>query len=121
MKTAMYAFVISLAATNVAIAQGDMKGMEMKGMDMKGMDQGSTSEAAKEQTVHAATGVVKKVDPKDNTVTLAHEPVKSLGWSAMTMTFKVKEKALLDKLTVGKKADVQFVQQGKDYIVTSVK
>lgn len=117
MKTAaIYALVIGLGAAGAAIAQGDMKGM-----DMKGMDQGAMSKEGKKQTTHTATGVVKKVDPKENTVTMDHDPVKSLGWPAMTMTFKVKDKALLDKLAVEKKADVQFVQQGKDYVVTSVK
>jgi Cu(I)/Ag(I) efflux system periplasmic protein CusF len=75
------------------------------------------------QTVaaHQATGVVKKVDPKAGTVTLAHDPVKSLKWPAMTMGFTVKDKALLDKLQPGKKVEFEFLQQGKDYVITGVK
>ena len=73
------------------------------------------------QAAHTATGVVKKVDAKTGTVTLAHDPVKSLNWSAMTMGFTVKDKMLLDKLAVGKKVEFEFVQQGKDYVITSVK
>jgi len=92
----------------------------MKGMDMKGMDMGKKP-AAGAQATHKATGVVKKVDPKAGTVTLAHDPVKSLNWSAMTMSFTVKDKALLDKLAIDKKAEIEFVQQGKDYVITSVK
>jgi Cu(I)/Ag(I) efflux system protein CusF len=65
--------------------------------------------------------VVKKVDAKTGTVTLAHDPVKSLNWSAMTMGFMVKDKMLLDKLAVGKKVEIEFVQRGKDYVITSVK
>ena len=70
---------------------------------------------------HQATGTVKKVDPAKGVVTLAHEPVKSLKWPAMTMGFTVKDKALLDKLQPGKKVEFEFVQQGKDYVVTGVK
>jgi Cu(I)/Ag(I) efflux system protein CusF len=70
---------------------------------------------------HKATGVVKKVDPKAGSVTLAHDPVKSLNWPAMTMGFQVKDKMLLDKLAVGKKIEFEFVQQGKDYVITLVK
>ena len=70
---------------------------------------------------HQATGVVKKVDAKAGTVTLAHDPVKSLKWPAMTMPFTVKDKALLDKLQAGKKVQFEFVQQGKDYVITSIK
>jgi len=88
--------------------------------DMKGMDMGKKP-AAGAQTAHKATGVVKKVDPKAGTVTLAHDPVKSLNWPAMTMGFTVKDKALLDKLQAGKKVEFDFVQQGKDYVITTVK
>lgn len=36
------------------------------------------------------------------------------------MTFKVKHKAMIDKLAANKKVDVGFVQEGTDYVVTSV-
>ena len=98
----------------------DMKDMDMKGMDMKGMDMGKQPAAGAEAT-HKATGVVKKVDPKSGTATLAHDPIKSLNWSAMTMTFAVKDKAMLDKLQPGKMVEVEFMQQGKDYVITGVK
>ena len=97
--------------------QGDMKGMDMKGMEMKGMESGEKAQGA----VHKAVGVVKNIDPKAGTVTLAHDPVKSLNWPAMSMGFQVKDKMLLDKLAVDKKVEVEFVQQGKDYVITSVK
>ena len=96
---------------------GDMKGMDMKGMDMKGMDSGEKTQG----TVHNAVGVVKNVDPAKSTVTLSHDPVKSLNWPAMTMGFTVKDKTLLDKLAVDKKVEFEFVQQGKDNVITSVK
>ena len=70
---------------------------------------------------HQATGIVKKVDAKAGLVTLAHEPVKSLNWPAMTMGFQVKDKMLFDKLTVGKKVDFEFVQGSAGYVVTGVK
>jgi len=116
---------LSIAIPAVSHAQsGDMKGMDMKdmhkGMDMQGMDMGKKP-AAGAQTTHKATGVIKKVDPKAGIVTLAHDPVKSLNWPAMTMGFTVKDKALLDKLQAGKKVEFDFVQQGKDYVITTVK
>ena len=101
---------------------GGMKGMDMKDMDMKGMDMKGTETGKKAQdTVHKAVGVVKKTDPAKGTVTLAHEPIKSLNWSAMTMSFVVKDKALFDKLAADKKVEFEFVQQGKDYLITVVK
>jgi len=102
---------LSIAVPAVSHAQaGGTKGTDM-----------SKKPVAETQAAHKATGVVKKVDPKSGSVTLAHDPVKSLNWPAMTMGFQVKDKALLDKLQPGKKIEFEFVQQGKDYVVTAVK
>ena len=88
-----------------------MKGMDMKDMDakkcqdmMKGMDAKGTAKSA----AHEADAVVKEFDAVQGKVTLAHGPVKSLGWPAMTMAFGVKDKALYDKLAVGAKVHVGF-------------
>ncbi|MEA3195168.1 MAG: Cu(I)/Ag(I) efflux system periplasmic protein CusF [Betaproteobacteria bacterium] len=102
-------FVILLSAP--ALAQ--MKGMDMKGMDMK--------TDKKDGTTHKAKGVVTRVDSAKDTVTIKHEPIASMNWPTMTMVFKVKDKAMLEKLKKDQKIDFEFVQQGKDYVVTSVK
>ena len=101
-----------------------MKGMDMKDMDakkcqdmMKGMDAKGTAKSA----AHEADAVVKEFDAVQGKVTLAHGPVKSLGWPAMTMAFGVKDKALYDKLAVGAKVHVGFKKEGDGYVVTSVK
>jgi len=87
-------------------------------MDHQKMD---TKAATKESAVHKATGVVKSVDRAKGAATLAHDPVASLKWPAMTMSFAVKDKALLDKLQPGRKTEFEFVQQGKEYVITGVK
>ena len=76
---------------------------------------------AQTAAAHQATGVVKSVDRTKSAVTLAHDPVKSLNWPAMTMGFTVKDKALLDTLQPGRKIEFAFVQEGKNYVITSVK
>lgn len=122
---------LALSASSLAFAHtGAMKDMDMKDMDakqcmemmdmMKNMDQKTTGKAAKGAT-HQAVAVVKNVDAASGKVTLAHEPVKSLNWPAMTMAFAVKDKALLEKLTVGNKVDVEFKKQDRDYVITKVK
>ncbi|HCY62234.1 MAG TPA: hypothetical protein DHV59_05270 [Oxalobacteraceae bacterium] len=104
-----------------------MKGKDMKDMDMQkcqdmmhGMGNKQQSKSDKAMT-HSATAVVKAVDAANGKVTLAHGPVKSLNWPAMTMGFAVKDKALLDKLAVGKKINVEIMKEGSDYVVTAVK
>jgi Cu/Ag efflux protein CusF len=105
----------------------DMAGMDMKDMDhqkcmdmMKGADKKHATKASKTQS-HQADAVVKAVDPSKGKVTLEHEPVKTLGWPAMTMGFAVKDKALFDKLAVGSKVHVEFKKDKNDYVVTAVK
>ena len=116
MKLSIAILAVALSAPVAAYAQGAMGGMDTKGMDQKSMPMGT-----KGQTAYEASGTVKKLDKTKGTVTLAHGPVKELKWSSMTMTFGVRDKSMLDKLAAGKKVDFEFVQQGKDYVVTRVK
>ena len=106
--------ILGLAAGALAQAQG-MKGMEDMHKDMPGMQHGSQA------AVHEATGTVSKVDRERSRVTIKHGAVKSLDWPAMTMTFAVRDKALLEKLQPDRKVDFQFVQEGKSYVITGVK
>ena len=110
---ALALFVVA-AAGSANAQSGGMKGMDMKDMPMKGMDKKDAKDA-----VHKATGTVTKVD-KDK-VTIKHGPVPTINWPSMTMAFKVKDKALMDKLGKDKKVDFEFKQEGNDYIVTAVK
>lgn len=93
-----------------------MKGMDskddMKDMPMDGKMSGKT---------HHAVGTVKSMDMARGTVTIAHGPVKSLKWGAMTMTFGVKDKMMLDKMAEGKKVEVDFVEAGSDYTIVKVR
>ena len=123
MKSFAVATAVALAFTGgAALAQsGSMKGMDMSG-DTKGMDMNKKSmKADKGQMTHKAVGIVKKVDAKAGTVTIDHEPVKSMNWPKMTMAFQVKDKAMLDKLGAGKKVEFEFEARGKDHVMTNVK
>jgi Cu(I)/Ag(I) efflux system protein CusF len=70
---------------------------------------------------HRVIGTVKKVDASAKTVTLDHEPVKSLSWPAMTMTFTVDDPAGMSRLKPGARVEVVVVQRGNDYVVTGVR
>ena len=107
--------VLALCAAMVPFvhAQG------MGGMEMKGTDTGKDKKS--EVKTHKGTGTVKKVDSAGGKVTIAHGPIPTIKWPAMNMTFAVKDKALLGKLSQDKKVEFEFVQQGSDYVITSVK
>ena len=87
-----------------------LAGAQMKGMDMKA--DGKT---------HKASGKVTRVDKAGGSITIAHGPVASMSWPAMTMSFKVKDKAMLDKVKGGDQVDFSFVQSGKDHTITEIK
>ncbi len=107
--------VCGLALAAGVHAQG-MKGMEdmHKDMPMKGMQH-------EQSTVHKASGTVTKVDREKSRVTIKHGAVATLDWPAMSMAFAVKDRALLENLQPGRKVEFQFVQQGKDYVITEAK
>jgi Cu(I)/Ag(I) efflux system protein CusF len=46
-------------------------------------------------------GVVRSIDARANTVTIAHGPIAALGWPAMTMAFSVHAAEMLDGVAVG--------------------
>lgn len=66
-------------------------------------DQGSSQLASMSQ------GEVRKVDKSAKKITLKHGELKNLGMPAMTMVFRVKNDAMLDKVKVGDK--VRFVAE----------
>ena len=112
------ALVVALAlGTGGVLAQQKMDDMPMKDMPMKDMPMGGPSQ----DQSHQASGTVKKIDAAKGTVTFAHGPVSSLDWPAMTMGFRVKDKALLEGLAVGKEVVFEFVKEGADYVVTDVR
>lgn len=111
--------VLSMSGIALAAQSGDNKGMDMKGMHST-MDR-TAQAASRSAATHKATATVTAVDLGQGTVTLAHGPVPTLKWPAMTMRFAVKDKSLFDQLSVGKKVDVELVQKGSEYMITSVK
>jgi Cu(I)/Ag(I) efflux system protein CusF len=119
MKLAIATAVLSVFSAFAAAQSGGMKGMDMQ--DHKGMDMTMEKKKKGAGTVHTASGKVTKVDAASSSVTIAHEPVASMNWPAMTMTFKVKDKKMLDKAKSGEKVEFSFVQSGKDYTITDIK
>jgi Cu(I)/Ag(I) efflux system membrane fusion protein len=55
--------------------------------------------------VHKAKGMVQAIDAKAGTVEIEHGPIASLKWPAMTMEFKVRDKALLAGIAKGQEVE----------------
>ena len=65
-------------------------------------------------------GMVKSVDTRAGTMTIAHGPIPGVGWPAMTMTFKVAP-AVLKGLAPGKKIAFDLSVTDRAAVVTRVK
>ncbi len=67
-----------------------------------------------------AEGEVRKVDAKAKTITLKHGPIASVDMGPMTMTFPVKDPALLAKVKAGDKVRFSAEKSGSDIVVTAI-
>lgn len=67
-----------------------------------------------------ADGEVKKIDKDAGKVTIKHGPIESLNMPAMTMVFRVKEPAMLDKMKEGEKIKFTAEKISGAFTVTKV-
>ena len=76
-------------------------------------------EAQKEtaQVSHQGIGKVVSVNREKSRIKLAHEPIKSLGWSSMKMDFIVTDASLLDGLKAGDAVQFELGQSKPDDLV----
>ena len=65
-----------------------------------------------------ADGEVKKVDKSAGKVTIKHGPLEALDMPPMTMVFRVKDPAMLDKMKAGDKIRFKPEKVGGNYTVT---
>lgn len=105
--------ILSFSTTSI-LAEQKMNHADMKNMDPK-------VDTLVQQITHSTTGTVTKVDTSSKKVTLAHEPVESLSWPAMTMGFSVKDEAILKKLKVGETVEFEFMKAERGYVITGIK
>ena len=82
---------------------------------------GTAPTAGTTPATHRGEGTVMAVDPAHASVTLAHGPIASLKWPAMTMDFKVKDAALLRTLKPGQKIVFDMVgEAGGEYVIIRI-
>ena len=69
----------------------------------------------------AINGEVRKIDEAAGKITLKHGPIKNLGMDqGMTMTFRVKDPAMLKEVKVGDKVEFEAENTGSGYAVTKI-
>lgn len=70
---------------------------------------------------HDGKGKINSMDAKAGKINLTHEPIASLGWSAMTMDFTVLNKSILNNLKPGQKVTFKLVEAHKgQYVISEI-
>ena len=72
-------------------------------------------------TAIPATGAVKSVEAAAGKVVIAHDPIPALKWPAMTMDFRLADKALASKIKIGDKVKFTLTPGDKgSYTITTI-
>ena len=67
------------------------------------------------------TGEVRKIDKAQGRITLQHAEIRHLDMPAMTMVFRVRDKAWLDTLAVGDRIVFEVEKLDGQYVVTAIR
>lgn len=71
--------------------------------------------------VHKGQGTVKRIDEKSGKINLAHGPIASLKWPAMTMDFQVRDAAVLKGVAPGQNVEFDIAQTGpSQFVITRI-
>lgn len=81
---------------------------------------GKPSAAAAAVKTGNGMGTITAIDTKGRTVTIKHGPIPSIGWPAMTMTFRASPPALLKGLRSGQRVAFTARATGMAAEVTAI-
>lgn len=103
-------------------------GQASKPGETKAMDHHKLGKKLEESNAPAAsgdvqaTGQVVSVDAAKNSIKIKHDPIKSLGWPVMTMTFTAESGVDLSGVKAGDAVTFTLKPQGKDdYVINGLK
>lgn len=112
------AFGLGTAAYAAGGMKMDMSGNAGGNMSMNmGMNMGSTKSAAPTDTA-LADGVIQKVDRQAGMVTLQHGELKNVGMPPMTMAYKAKDAAMVNRAKEGEKVRFRLEDINGTYTIT---
>ena len=83
-------------------------------------DQHEHGQHAASAAADTVDGEVRKVDKGAGKLTIKHGELKNLGMGAMTMVFRVKDPAMLDKVKAGDKVRFTVENAGGAMTVTAI-
>lgn len=70
---------------------------------------------------HEGAATVQMIDLDKGIARLAHAPIASLNWPAMTMNFRVGEHVRIQGIKVNDKVIFTFMQTSGEYVITAIR
>jgi len=70
---------------------------------------------------HEGVATVQMIDLDKGIARLAHAPIASLNWPAMTMNFRIGEHVRLQGIKVNDKVIFTFMQTNGEYVITAIR
>lgn len=107
------------AATKDAAAADDMAMSATEHPQMADQAKPAATDMTQAPKAASATGTVESVDATAGKITIAHEPVDTLKWPAMTMGFKATPEQIAS-VQAGQKVQFEFQSQGMDATITQI-
>lgn len=74
--------------------------------------------ASRASEIYSGAGAVTAIT--GDQVTIAHGPIKGIGWPAMTMTFRAGSPEMVEGIKVGDRVSFSFRQEGGPSVLTSI-
>jgi Cu/Ag efflux protein CusF len=111
MKNFLWIVLFAVVGTGSAVAHH-----ESGGQHSKQAPAGTTG-----QKTGKGTGLIQQIDRDKGVITIKHGPLQGLNMMGMTMTFLVKDKAMLSGLQPLQKVDFELTYDGRNYLITEIK
>lgn len=83
-------------------------------------EQISNKESPVSSNLISARGVVLQVDQTNATIKINHDPIAALNWPRMTMSFRLKERSLINKIKEGDIVEFLLQKEAPDYVIVKL-
>lgn len=111
MKNVFLITLLMIASTGTAFAHHEAGGKPS----------GQAQAPAASQKSGKGTGLIQQIDREKGIVTIKHGPLQGIKVPAMTMSYLVKDKAMLADLWSPQRVDFELTYDGKQYLITQIK
>ncbi len=86
-----------------------------------GKPSGQAQAPAASQKIGKGTGLIQQIDREKGTVTIKHGPLQGIKMPGMTVSYLVKDKAMLSNLWSPQTVDFELTYENGIYVITKIR